>query len=223
MQREQQISNCYVNLWLFRHWLDSRFFSVCDDDAAHITFLSLLFFFMKQEESQHLSAIVSPAGIWLLAISIPFLFLSLSFPFPAGCYKDFGQNWDPSITGTPLCATYDTPRSEPISGLMMDRRLDKVLLLLFLSFFWATGASKKERKKMCCKTQTYGSIQSSPRTYIYTPPHSQPPSSSVVCGWVCLFLSVRPRRNAPGMFLSLCVCVCEPKEKKKSLVDWLLS
>jgi hypothetical protein len=138
-------------------------------------------------------------------------FSFISFPFPAGWYKDFGQNWDPSITGTPLCHLRYSARSEPISGLMMDRRLDKVLsFCFFLSFFWATGASKKERKKMCCKTQTYGSIQSSPRTYIYTPPHSPPPLCRV---WVGLPFSfhVRPRRNAPGMFLSVCV-----SQKKKS-------
>jgi hypothetical protein len=201
MQREQQISNCYVNLWLFRHWLDSRFFFVCDD--AHITFLFFYFsLWNKKKKKRKPTSVCYCFAGWNMIISHFDSFSFISFPFPAGWYKDFGQNWDPSITGTPLCHLRYSARSEPISGLMMDRRLDKVLsFCFFLSFFWATGASKKERKKMCCKTQTYGSIQSSPRTYIHTT--SLPPLS---CVGGSAFFFPRPTPSKRSGNVSLCVC-----------------
>lgn len=59
----------------------------------------------RRKESQHLSAIVSPAGIWLLAISIPFLlYLSLSQLDVIKILAKIGIR--PSRAHH--CATYDT-------------------------------------------------------------------------------------------------------------------
>lgn len=141
------------------------------------------------------------------------IIIQFFFLFSAGCLKKIwpklGSVHHPHTTVPPTILFFSGYlflgwEGELISGLMMDRRLDKVLLLFPpVSFgYWSTNVEKKEEEEeenVCVVRHKH--------TDQYNRLHAPP----LICVWV-------PSKRSGNVSLSLCVLCKREREKKESQI-----